>query len=131
MLPAAAPPTGSVELKVAGLRSAKGLVQVCLTGDARHFPDCNGDSASRHLTVPAAAAADLRFDGLAPGAYAIALFHDENGDGKLDTRFGMPTEGFGFSNNPRSWFGAPSFASARFAVTDRAIVETVKLRYFL
>ena len=65
------------------------------------------------------------------GSYAIALFHDENGNGRVDTRFGIPTEGVGFSNNPRLWFGPPSFAAARFAVTDQPRAETVKMRYFL
>jgi uncharacterized protein (DUF2141 family) len=129
-LPGAASP-GSVELSVAGLRSAKGLIQVCLTADPKHFPDCKGDPAARHLTAPAAKATGLRFDDLPAGSYAISLFHDENGNGKVDTRLGIPTEGVGFSNNPRLWFGPPSFAAARFTVTDQPVAETVKMKYFL
>ena len=37
--------------------------------------------------------------GLPAGTYAISLFQDENGNGKLDTAvFGIPTEKYGFSN---------------------------------
>ncbi len=122
---------GSVTLDVAGLRSAKGLVQVCLTADPKHFPDCKGDPAARHLSVPASQATGVRFDDLPAGRYAISLFHDENGDGKVDTRVGIPVEGVGFSNNPRLWFGPPSFAAAAFAVTDQPVAETVKMKYFL
>lgn len=106
-------------------------MQVCVTADAAHFPGCQGDPRARRFTVPAAQAATLRVGDLASGDYAIALIHDENGNGRLDTRFGIPIEGVGFSNNPRLLFGPPSFAAARFAVTDGATDETVKLRYVL
>jgi uncharacterized protein (DUF2141 family) len=125
-----ASPLASLEVGATGLRSDKGLVQVCVTADAHHFPACEGDPAARKLTVPASKAASMRFEGLPSGSYAVALFHDENGNGKLDTRFGIPTEGVGFSNNPRMTFGPPSFAQARFAVTDQPVRETVKLKYF-
>ncbi len=128
-LPGAAP-LGSVGLTVMGLRSAKGVVQVCLTADPGHFPDCKGDAAARHLTVPAGAASP-RFNDLPVGDYAISLFHDENGNGQLDTRLGIPVEGIGFSDNPRLWFGPPSFASAHFAVGEQPVSETVKMKYFL
>lgn len=42
----------------------------------------------------------LKFS-LPAGRYAIQVVHDENGNGKLDTNFiGMPSEGYGYSNNP-------------------------------
>lgn len=125
-----ASPMASLEVGVTGLRSAKGLIRVCVTADPKHFPQCDGDPLARHLSVPATATAQLRFDDMPSGGYAVALFHDENGNGKVDTRFGIPTEGVGFSNNPKLWFGPPSFAQARFALTDRPQDETVKLHYF-
>jgi uncharacterized protein (DUF2141 family) len=125
---AGAAPLASLEATVAGLRSAKGLVQACLTAAPAHFPDCAKDPAARRLTVPAGTTV-LRFADLPPGTYAIALFHDENGNGRLDTRFGVPTEGFGFSNNPRILFGPPSFATARFAVGGTPVAVTVRIRY--
>jgi uncharacterized protein (DUF2141 family) len=104
------------------------MVQACLTTDPKHFPDCKGDPGARHLTV--AAGAPLHFDDLPSGHYAISLFHDENGNGKLDTRFGMPMEGVGFSRNPHLFFGPPSFSAAQFAVTNVAVGQMVKLKYF-
>ena len=104
-------------------------MQACLTADRRHFPDCAADPAAHRLTVPAAAPFELHFTGLAPGTYAIALFHDANGNGRLDTRFGIPVEGFGFSNNPRLRFGPPGFDAARIVVRDGASSATVNLRY--
>jgi uncharacterized protein (DUF2141 family) len=47
------------------------------------------------------------------GRYAAVVIHDENSNMKLDRNFfGIPKEGFGFSNNPRVAFSAPSFQSA-------------------
>jgi len=124
---AAAP--GSVDAGVTGLRSAKGQVLVCLTMQPTHFPDCQDDPQARRLTVPATRAHDLRFADLPSGDYAIALVHDENGNNKLDTLFGVPREGFGFSRNPAIRFGAPKFAAARFSVTSGTVGETVRVKY--
>lgn len=44
------------------------------------------------------------------GNYAIWIFHDENSNGKLDKNFlGIPTEKYGFSNNPKLFFGPPKY----------------------
>jgi uncharacterized protein (DUF2141 family) len=120
-------PAARLDVSVEGLRSDKGFVQACLTADASHFPDCKGDPRARHLTLPAGT--PLHFDELPVGNYALAIFHDENGNGKLDTRLGIPMEGVGFSRNPHLTFGPPGFLAASFAVTGE-VSETVKLKYF-
>jgi uncharacterized protein (DUF2141 family) len=104
---------------------------VCLTADATHFPDCQDDPAARKLTIRAAQAAALRFDWLPSADYAVAMIHDENGNGRLDTFMAMPREGFGFSRNPAIRFGPPRFDSARFAVGGGAVAEQVKVKYLL
>lgn len=118
---------GEVELELSGLRSTKGVVQICLTRDAARFPDCAPGSLR---TVPAAQTR-VRFDSLPSGAYAVALFHDENRNNKLDTMLGIPREGFGFSRNPAIGFGPPKFSAARFTVTTGDSAERVKLKYLL
>lgn len=128
-LPGVAPP-GRVDLAVEGLRSRRGDIIVCLTSDPAHFPDCDGDPASRHVKV-AAADPVVGFPSLPSGSYALALIHDENGNGRLDTMFGVPREGIGFSRNPRVTFGPPRFAAARFAVGTGTVAESVRLKYFL
>jgi uncharacterized protein (DUF2141 family) len=125
---AAAP--GEVALSIAGLRSAKGVVQVCLTSDPVNFPGCAGDRHAIKRKVDAKVA-QLRFDGLPSGAYAVALIHDENGNDKLDTMLGIPREGFGFSRNPAIAFGPPKFSAARFPVTSGEVSERVQVKYLL
>ena len=57
--------------------------------------------------------------GLPAGSYAISLFQDENGNGKLDTAaFGIPTEKFGFSNDAQGVMGPPSYEKCRFTFSE-------------
>jgi uncharacterized protein (DUF2141 family) len=129
MLPAAAP-VSELSLDVAGLRSAKGVLRVCLTAVADNFPKCIDDAASTTRSVPAGSGG-FRFAGLPRGDYAVAIIHDENGNGKLDTIAGIPREGFGFSRNPPIRFGPPRFAAARFTAAGTADRQQVTMRYLL
>ena len=124
-------PTGEVRVAVTGLRSARGQVLACLTAQARAFPDCTNDPAAHKLTVPARGAAAIDFTGIAPGNYAIALVHDENGNGKMDMMLFMPREGFGFSRDAPARMGPPSFASAAFAVAGGEQRQTIRIRYMM
>lgn len=106
------------------------MVQLCLTQRPAAFPDCSKDAAAIRRTLPARSPR-IRFTGLTPGDYAIAVIHDANANAKLDTLMGIPREGFGFSRNPAIGFGPPSFASARFALGSGAETQQVRMRYLL
>jgi uncharacterized protein (DUF2141 family) len=69
------------------------------------------------------------FPSVASGTYAVALFHDENGDGKLDKNLiGLPAEGVGVSNNKFRSFGPPRWEDAKFAFNADLVLD-VTLRY--
>lgn len=120
----------SLTVSVTGLRNIKGQVHVCLTANARAFPDCSKDPVAVKRSVRANAAASISFTGITPGTYALSLIHDENGNGKLDTSLAIPREGFGFSRNPKIAFGPPKFASAAFVLSGEA-TQTVRMKYML
>jgi len=68
------------------------------------------------------------FEGLAPGDYAIKVFHDVNGDGALNTNgFGVPTEPYGFSNDAHGVMGPASYSDAKFSVGAGDTAHTVRL----
>lgn len=121
----------SLDLEITGLRSGRGNVLICLTANPRAFPDCRKDAAAHRLTVAAGVAGEIRIDNIAPGAYALSLIHDENGNGKLDTSLMIPREGFGFSRNPAIGFGPPRFSAARFEIAGAAAVQSVRVKYML
>lgn len=67
---------------------------------------------------------------LPQGYYALAVLHDENNDGEMNKGpFGMPKEGFGFSNNPELKWGAPSFEECKFLVKADLTDIKVDLKY--
>jgi uncharacterized protein (DUF2141 family) len=122
----------SVSLTVTNLRSDEGYIRYILFASAAGFPD-QADQGIRQGAVAAAQfkqeSYHIELADLAPGAYALALIHDENANHKLDTNFlGIPKEGFGFSNNPRILFGPPSFEKASFELKEDQVV-TIEMRY--
>lgn len=66
------------------------------------------------------------FDSIPKGTYAIAIIHDENNNQKLDQgEFGIPVEGYGFSNDARGILGPPDFRTAMFSfsgTSDKTII---------
>ena len=127
---AASSPGADVRVTVTGLRSEKGLIQACLTTNPHSFPDCSHDSTAHALTVPASAPVVLDFGEVPEGRYAIALLHDENGNGRSDRALAMiPKEGFGFSRDAPVHFGPPKFAAAAFEVGAEPVVQKIRMRY--
>lgn len=129
LLLASVQPT-TLEIDLDGLRNSKGVIQACITREQRHFPDCKADAGAIRQTVPAHAAR-LLFNDLPPGDYAVALFHDENANGKLDTLLGIPREGFGFSRNPIVRFGAPRYDQVSMQLAAGFTRIHVRVQYLL
>lgn len=123
---------GEVIITITDLRSTKGVVRACMTTKEDIFPRCIKDPASHRTVVPAGEEVEIRFDGVEPGKYAIALLHDENDNGKADRALGMmPKEGYGFSRDAKVRMGPPKFKDAVFDIGDGTERLTIKMRYFL
>lgn len=61
----------------------------------------------------------LEMQGFPSGEYALAVFHDENGNGRLDTNWlGIPKEKVAFSNAKMKTFGPPKYKECAFKVTS-------------
>ncbi len=118
-----------ITIVVDQLRSARGRVRVALWAGPEGFTDA--DAAIAKADQPAQAGV-VRFSipGLAPGRYAVASYHDENGNGEFDqTWIGLPDEGLGFSNGAWIGLGPPSFEEAEVEITATQSIITVSLRY--
>jgi uncharacterized protein (DUF2141 family) len=129
LLAAAAQPT-ELELRFDKVRNLKGVLHVCLTRNRAHFPDCGKDPQAVKRTI-ASAAGQVRISDLAPGSYAVSLFHDENRNGKLDTFVGIPREGFGFSRNPVVRFGPPKFDQVQINVAPGLARHSIRMQYLI
>ena len=122
-------PGVALDVVVTGLREG-GLVWVLLFDDARSYPTKRDKARSRIDVVPAQGEATVSFEGLPPGDYAIAVVHDENGNGKLDFGlFRIPKEGLGASRDARGVFGPPSFDDAKLHVEAGRLKVPIHLTY--
>ncbi len=134
MLAAFAAPAnaGTITITVTDLRNTDGVVRACMTTVEDIFPRCIRDPNSHRTVVPAGDTVTIRFDGVEPGKYAIALLHDENEDGKANRFLGMaPREGYGFSRDAPVRMAPPKWDDAVFDVSEDAQSVTIKMRYFL
>jgi uncharacterized protein (DUF2141 family) len=111
-------------VSVTGVRSEKGNVMAqLLKADA-----AQGKAVQASATMQAAkkGSIELLFGNLEPGDYAVMLFHDENGNGKMDSNIvGIPTEGYGFSNEAKGSFGPPKFSAMKVTIGATGRVTTI------
>jgi uncharacterized protein (DUF2141 family) len=67
---------------------------------------------------------------VAPGEYAVSIFHDENDNGKLDTGlYGIPVEKTGSSNNAKGAYGPPKFDDCKFTIDDDTVIYITLTSY--
>ena len=123
---AAASPASTLIVRVRLEPQAQGQVMLGLYDTARGYAD------ERELIGQTVAIrngqAEVPLEGLAPGRYAFKLFHDANGNGKLDTgAFGIPTERYFFSNDASDMFSAPEWEEASFRLSEGAFAYEVEL----
>ena len=117
------------------LRNNQGQVLVCVFSagsyDKAGFPDCSkGHPVRTAKATIANGKAVVTYSGLKDGVYAIAIIHDENTNGEVDTNLlGIPTEGVGVSTNP-TLFGKPRFDQAQFDLKGKMAI-TVTTKYIL
>lgn len=128
---AAVSPAAAAELrvKVSELHSNDGNVHFALYATPESFPNNEGRYAGTH--VPARSFGALAvFTGLEAGRYAVAVYHDENGNGKFDQGFlGIPLEGYGFSNGAMAIFRAPRFNEAAVELDGEVTEITILMIY--
>lgn len=94
---------------------------------AKAFPLDDGLAARRRV-APEAGVARVAFEGLARGRYALSVYQDLDGDGRMKANFlGIPREPVAVSRDAKGRFGPPSFADAAFEVSRPVERQTVRL----
>lgn len=115
-------------VQVNGIRSARGEVAVTVYADDKRKFLARGGKLAR-VRVKAASSVRACF-WLPPANYEVAVYHDANGDRDFDrTLVGLPSEGFGFSNNPETRIGLPPISAARFRVSPGEATIVIQMKY--
>jgi uncharacterized protein (DUF2141 family) len=117
-----------LEVTVKGIKGKQGNIRVGLFNDEEKFLK----SAWKGQVVKATTESiTVVFENVPNGVYALSVIHDENQNEKLDSNLiGIPTEGFGFSNNVMGSFGPPGFEKASFVVNNEVKNLAIDLKYF-
>jgi len=121
----------AVELavRVTNLRSTDGIVHFAVYDAADRFPS-NGEWIEGAKVAAGSEGALVVFRLPKPGDYAVAVFHDENGNGKFDKFLSaLPVEGYGFSNDAPVRLGPPSFEDAAVRVSPAGTDVIIRMRY--
>ena len=121
-----------IVVEIRNFRNETGICIICLYDNAGAFSG-KGEPL-RTLRVPVSnKAVSAVFDNIPSGTYAISVIHDANSNNRFDTNFmGIPTEGYGASQNKLPFAAAPRFDENKFSVnasTDAAV--NIRLRYLL
>lgn len=122
--------TGDLSVAIEGLPNRQGAVCLKIYSGRQGFPNEDINVAAQTCVPIDAIPMTVTFDDLAFGNYAIALYHDSNGDGQFNRGvFGIPTEGFGFSNNPVVRIGPAKFEEAMFLWAGASTAITIQMQY--
>jgi uncharacterized protein (DUF2141 family) len=112
-----------LSISIEGVKTSDGKISVAIYDDENNFLEFDRvfkfDSTKAQEGIT-----ELSIESLPSGKYAVAIFHDENGNDVLDLNWlGIPKEKIGFSNAKMKTFGPPSFKECAFELrTDKEII---------
>jgi uncharacterized protein (DUF2141 family) len=115
-----------ISIKVKDIDNSGGKLYIGLYNEKRDFKNILKTYKNRIVDINSSTLKVI-FKNIPKGVYAISLFHDKNGNGELDRNlFGVPTEGYGFSNNIRHMLRGANFEESKFELNeDREIVINI------
>jgi uncharacterized protein (DUF2141 family) len=119
-------PAASLKVEITNVKSGKGKLLIGIYKPGGKFTD-GKPVASKIIEVDSKSNQTATFD-LAPGRYALALYHDLNSNNVMDKNLvGIPKEPYGFSRDFRPKFSAPSFEDCAFELPATGKSISVKL----
>ncbi len=109
LLAALPPETGTLIIEVQGIEEARGFIWIGLYDSEAHYM-VKEKAIVKGYDVTHTGTMRLEVDDLPAGRWAIAIFHDINGNGELDTNYlGIPNEPYAFSRKPPSRWRMPRY----------------------
>ena len=119
--------THKLSIHISGISKIKGSLFIAIFRATDDFP-VFGKQFKGIVKEVEGKSQNYNFDNLPEGEYALAIYQDVNRNKILDKNLlGIPTEIYGFSNNARRNFSAPSFQEAKFKL-NKDLHQTVFLK---
>jgi uncharacterized protein (DUF2141 family) len=120
---------GDISVVVSGVRNDTGLVRCGLYNSPNGFREPGKEFKGAEAKISGGKATCL-FNAVPPGTYAVAVFHAEHGETKLETgMFGKPKQGYGFTRDATGTMGPPSFTAAAYAYPGGNSSWPINLQY--
>ena len=113
-------------IKIPNIKKLEGIVEIGIYNDKEGFPDA-GKQYKQYFFKLNSSTSLFELKNIPIGKYAIALYHDQNTDGKCNKNLiGIPKESYGFSQNFKPRFSAPNFEDCAFYLNSDTTI-TIKL----
>ncbi|MEZ4952212.1 MAG: DUF2141 domain-containing protein [Saprospiraceae bacterium] len=119
---------GIIKVNFENIQLAKGSIKLALYRSAETFLDTENAAGFYSFKINEKGSLSATINDLEYGEYAIAVFHDENSNGELETNLlGIPTEPYCFSGSGHSKWKPPVYEDAKFVVSENEITLTLRL----
>ncbi|MGZ3896348.1 MAG: DUF2141 domain-containing protein [Flavisolibacter sp.] len=117
-----------VRARISHFENNSGVCRACLFKDESSFK--KGQAFRCTQAQIRQQMADIRFENVPDGQYALFIFHDENNNGVMDRNWlGVPKEGYGASRNKLPFAAAPGFEANSFVLAHSSdILLSIRLR---
>lgn len=120
--------SATLTIEITNIKNTNGRIQIGLYNSYKSFPKVDEQYRMERIK-PTGKTLKHKFTGLSPGKYAVAIYHDENGDKKCNKNMiGVPTEAYAFSRNFRPTLSAPKFSDCSISLKEARLI-TIKLVY--
>lgn len=118
---------GDLSLTFSGLTAPTGAIFVGVYDNEAAFG--GGKPIAGERVEVSGPTASLTVSGLKPGRYAVKVFHDVDGDGRMNTNaFGIPLEPYAASNNAPANMGPPKWSDAVFDLTAEGAAQDITIQ---
>jgi uncharacterized protein (DUF2141 family) len=105
----------NLEVDMTGFKNNQGVVKVGLYNSEGTFLNKTFKKLQSEIKN---SQANVTFEGLEKGEYAVSIYQDENLNNVMDKNFfGIPSEDYMASNNEKGSFGPPKYQKAKFVIT--------------
>ena len=120
----------TLTIEIDGLKAQKGDICFKLFSRSYGFPDNAKNAVMNRCVKVTEDSPEITLKDISSGSYALAFFQDVNGDRKLNRNTtGIPTEGYGFSNNPATRQDLTRYGDCVFLLAGATRTIKIQMKY--